>query len=84
MANPLASEVCSKTKLSKIVTTSTGLCVRSAIGRANHWLNHWREREHRNEQRHKLLKKLVAEAVVIEPVSTVEFPANREKYRDFR
>ena len=30
-----------------------------------------------------LLKSLVADAVAVEPISTAEFPANREKNREF-
>ena len=32
---------------------------------------------------HNILKLLVADAVVVEPVSTAKFPANREKNREF-
>ena len=40
--------------------------------------------ERRSAQRLlKPLKTLVADAVVVEPVSTLQFPANREKSRDF-
>jgi hypothetical protein len=35
-------------------------------------------RNHRNP-----LKTLVADAVVVEPVSTLKFPANREKNREY-
>jgi hypothetical protein len=35
-------------------------------------------------RRRNALKSLVADAVAVEPVSTLKFPANREKNREFR
>ena len=49
------------------------------VAGGNHWPKHWPDIEPAVRRRRNVLKLLVADAVVVEPVSTVKFPANREK-----
>ena len=53
-----------------------------AVG-ANHWPKHCPATVRADRYHHDGLKILVADAFVVETVSTPKFPANREKKREF-
>jgi hypothetical protein len=47
------------------------------------WFNRWSELIAPQKITYKVLKTLVVDAVAVEPVSTLKFPANTEKNREF-
>src|SRR6188474_3028293 len=53
------------------------------FGEPYHWQYRWQQHDGDDRQRNKALKTMVAQAVAFEPVSVREFPANREKNREF-